>query len=79
MIDYVDEIIAEFDKLDPRGSGIKTRSIPEDIYNVEEECENLGPDKANMFHNIVSKNLYSTKWARPDTCTLVAFLTKIVR
>ena len=31
-----------------------------------------------MFHNLVAKTLYTTKWERPDTHTAVAFLTKIV-
>ena len=32
-----------------------------------------------MFHNIVVKTLYTTKRSRPDNCTVVAFLTTIVR
>ena len=32
-----------------------------------------------MLHNLVAKNLYITKRARPDTCTVVEFLTTIVR
>ena len=32
-----------------------------------------------MFHNLVAKNLYTTKCARLDTCTAVFFLTTIVR
>jgi hypothetical protein len=27
----------------------------------------------------VAKTLYATKWARPDTCTAIAFLTMRVR
>ena len=28
MIDYIDEVIAEFDKSDPRGHGINTSAAP---------------------------------------------------
>jgi hypothetical protein len=42
---------------------------------VDESCENLKQDKAVEFHNLVAKTLYSTKRARLDTCTAIAFLT----
>jgi hypothetical protein len=46
---------------------------------VHENCEHLKQDKAVEFHNLVAKTLYSTKRARPDTCTAIAFLTTRVR
>ena len=79
MIDYIDEIIVAFYKADPRGCGINTSAAPEDLYKVDEDCDNISPDKVHMFHNIVANTLYTTNQARPDTCTAVAFLTKIVR
>ena len=79
MIDYIDEIISAFDMEEPRGRGINTSNAPEELYKVDEECENLSTDKANMFHNIVDKTLYITKWVRPDTCTPVSFLERIFR
>ena len=36
MIDYIDGIIAAFDKADPRGRGVKTSAAPEDLYKVDE-------------------------------------------
>ena len=57
IIDYIDVIIAAFDETDPRGRGIKTSAVPEVLYKVDEDCENLSPDKAKMFHNLVSKTL----------------------
>jgi hypothetical protein len=39
----------------------------------------LAQNKAVEFHNLVAKTLYSTKWARPDTCTAIVFLTTRVR
>ena len=35
MVDYIDEIIAVFDKADPRVCGINTRAAPEDLYKVD--------------------------------------------
>ena len=57
MISYIDEIIAAFNKSDPRGRGINTGAAPEDLYMVDKECDNLSPDKAKMFHNLVAKTL----------------------
>ena len=45
MIYYIDEIIAVFDKAEPRGCGIKTIYAPENLYKVDEYCEKLSPDK----------------------------------
>jgi hypothetical protein len=39
----------------------------------------LAHNKSVEFHNMVAKTVYATKWARPDTCTAIAFLTKRVR
>jgi len=79
MYDYVDEIIAAFDKADPKGGGTKTSAAPDNLFKVDEDCEKLTPVKAKEFHNIVAKTLYATKRARPDTCTAIAFLTTRVR
>ena len=37
MINYIDEIIASFDKSDPRGYDINTGAAPEDLYKVDED------------------------------------------
>ena len=34
----------------------------------------LSPDKANGLNNLVVKELYTNKRARPDICTPVAFI-----
>jgi hypothetical protein len=36
MLDFVDEIIAAFDKADPTGSGTKTSAAPENLFKVDE-------------------------------------------
>ena len=48
---------------------------PENLFTVNEDCENLPKEMAADFHTIVAKMLYVTKRARPDTCLSVVFLT----
>ena len=69
MIDYINAIISTFDKAEPRGRGIKTSAAPYDLYKLDECCEKLSPNKDKIFHNLVAKNLYTTKPKRLDTCT----------
>jgi hypothetical protein len=57
----------------------KSSAAPEDLFQINEDCEELSQDKAMIFHNLVAKTLYATKQARPDTCTAIAFLTTRVR
>jgi hypothetical protein len=79
MLDYVEEILKAFDEAEPKGSGTKTSAAPDNLFRVDDDCDKLGPEKAQMFHTLVAKTLYATKRARPDTCTAVAFLTTRVR
>jgi hypothetical protein len=79
MFDYVDEILAAFDKAEPKGGGTKTSAAPGSLFKVDEHCEKLDQDKAVEFHNLVANTLYYTKRARPDTCTVITFLTTGVR
>jgi hypothetical protein len=73
MFDYVDEILTAFNKAEPKGGGTKTSAAPGSLFKVDENCEKLKQDKAVEFHNLVAKTLHSTKRARPDTCTTIAF------
>ena len=81
MFDYIDEIIAAFDEAYPefKDKDTKSSAAPNNLFVVDEDCKKLSPDKAVAFHNIVAKTLYATKRARPDTCTLEAFLATRVR
>lgn len=79
MLEYIDEIIAAFDKADPKAGGTKTSAAPENLFTTNDDCDKLKPDKAVAFHNVVAKTLWATKRARPDTCTSIAFLTTRVR
>ena len=65
--------------MDPSNSGTKSSAAPENLFKVDEDCENLSPDKAKGFHNLVAKTLYTTKRERPDTCTSITFVPTRVR
>jgi hypothetical protein len=79
MLEYVNEILAAFDKAEPKGGGTKTSAAPDSLFKVEEDCKKLAQVKAVEFHNLVAKTLYVTKRAMPDTCTAITFLTTRVR
>jgi hypothetical protein len=79
MLDYVDEILAAFDKAEPKGGDTKTSAAPGSLFKVDEDCDKLAQAKAVEFHNLVAKTLYATKRERPDTCAAIAFLTTRVR
>jgi hypothetical protein len=79
MLDYVDEILAAFEKAEPKCGGTETSAAPDRLFKVDEDCEKLAQAKAVEFHNLVAKTLYATKRARPDTYTAIAFLTTRVR
>ena len=46
---------------------------------VNKDCKRMSQNKVVEFHNLVAKNLYATKQARPDNCQTITFLTRIVR
>lgn len=82
MFDYINEILAAYELValaEPRSLGTKPSAAPPDLFTVNEDSEKLDPQKAKAFHNLVAKTLYTTKRARPDTCTAIAFLTTRVR
>jgi hypothetical protein len=79
MLDYVNEILIAFEKAEPKGGGTKTSAAPDSLFKVDENFEKLKQDKAVEFHNLVANTLYSTKRARPDTCTAITLLTTRVR
>jgi hypothetical protein len=79
MFDYVNKIINDFDKAEPKGGGTKSSTAPDNLFKVNEDREKLQPEKAIEFHNLVAKTLYATTQARPDTCTAIAFLAKRVQ
>jgi hypothetical protein len=79
MLEFVDEIIAAFDKADPTGGGTKSSVALENLFKVDGYCAKLRPKKAQESHTIVATTLYTAKRARPDTCTSITYLTSRVR
>ena len=79
LLDYIEEIIQAFEKVDKKATGTKNSASPENLFRVDEDCKKLHQGRADSFHNLVAKTLFATKRARPDTCTAVAFLTTRVR
>ena len=79
MSEYVNEIMAAFDKAEPKGGGTKSSAAPDNLFTVNEDCEKISQEKVVQSHNIVAKTLYATKRARLDTCTAIAFLMTRVR
>jgi hypothetical protein len=62
-----------------RPSFVHVTSSNNDFFKVDKDREKLLPEKAVEFHNLVTKTLYATKQARPNTCTAIAFLTTRVQ
>jgi hypothetical protein len=79
MFEHIEEVIIAFDEADPKGGGTKTTAAPANLFRIDQDCKKLAPKKSKVFHTIVAKTLYCTKRAKPDTCTLVAYLTTRVR
>jgi hypothetical protein len=44
MLEFVDEILAAFDKEDPQSGGTKTSAAPEDLFKVDEDWVKLDKD-----------------------------------
>jgi hypothetical protein len=82
MLDYIDEILAAFDATNTTkgtGAGVKSSAAPDNLFKVDPKCEKLDAPMAQIFVHLVAKTLYTTKRARPDTSTAIAFLTTRVR
>ena len=87
MIDYVDEIVAAYEKasseLDDgftlvfkKGNRSKSSAAPDDLFVVDEDGEKLSEEGLMAFYHLVAKTLYISKCARPDVSTAaIAFLT----
>ncbi len=48
---------------------------PENLFMVDDSAVKLGSVKAKVFHTIVAKALYVSKWERADKSLAIAFLT----
>ena len=79
MLDYIEELIKTFDKMDPKATGTKTSAAPSGIFVVKADYTKITKERSEQFHSLVAKMLFSTKRSRPDTGTAVSFLTTRVR
>lgn len=79
MFGYIAKILTPFENADPKATGMKTSAAPNNHFKVDKYSTKLKAQKAEAFHTIMAKALYVTKRARPDTCTLIAFLATGVR
>ena len=51
--------------MDPSNSGTKSSGAPENLFKVDEDFDNLIPNKDKGLHNMVAKTLYTTKRGIP--------------
>jgi hypothetical protein len=79
MFDFLDEIITDFERIEPNNRGEKSSAAPSDLFKVDEDCAKLPEPKREQFHKIVAKTLFMTKRSRPDTGLSISFLTSRVR
>ena len=74
MFDYIEKIITAFEKAAPGKHSTKSSAAPVNLFVVDEYYKNLNQSKVVALHNLVEKTLYTTKRARPDTCTFISLL-----
>ena len=79
MLSYAQDILTDFDKAYLKERGTKSSAATNNIFVVKKDCKKLDQENFMDCHNLVSKILYATKRARPDTCTAIAFLKTRVR
>ena len=77
MTDYIKEMIKEFPE-DLKKSSTVTPSN-ENLFKVNPKSRKLSKDKAEEFHNAVSKGLFASTRASPDIQPTNAFLCTRVR
>ena len=74
MFDYIQEMLEDFHKFDPNKTISKTPA-DDNLFKVRDDQPKLDEQKAQVFHTFTAKALFSTKRARLDIYTSVAFLT----
>jgi hypothetical protein len=76
MSQYIDEVVDEApDDMD----GEAPTPAAAYLFQVNPEASKLDANNKEMFHRIVAKLLFLSKWARPDLQTAMAFLCTRVR
>jgi len=52
MFNYIKEILAAFDAVDPKATGTKASAAPDELFKVNEKCEKIGTKLATAFHTL---------------------------
>ena len=71
MLDYIDEVLDAFNKVNTTGGGTQSSNSPAILFNVKEDCIKLISKQAVDCHHLVAKIIYSTKRYRMDICTVI--------
>ena len=79
ILDYTNEILNAFYKVDPLGGGTKSSAATAIHFKVNKDCKKLNTKRAVEFHHLAIKILFATKWDRLYTFTKISFLTPRVR
>ena len=78
ILEYIDEILYTFDKADLLSGFNNSSAVPDITFKVNKYYKNLNAKQSMEFHHLVAKILFATKKDRPNTCTIVSFLTTLV-
>ena len=55
MISYIEDILSEIDRADPKGNGTNASAATNDLFVVNKYCKKLKQNKVVEFHNLVAK------------------------
>ena len=61
IISYAEDMLAAFNKAQPKGGGTKSIGTPNNLFLVNKYCKKLKHIKIVQFHNLTAKTLYTTK------------------
>jgi hypothetical protein len=75
----VESIQAMLDAIPDDMGGVAATPAANHLFDVNEDCEKLDEETAQLFHHFVAKLLFLYKRARPDIQTSVAFLCTRVK
>jgi len=74
MKDYITECIETFEETGDTVKGKENSPATDTLFEIKSESPELGENKSEIFHHIVSKLLYVSKRARIDIDLAISFL-----
>ena len=74
MVSYIEAMLAKFSKHNNTHTMAKT-SAAQHLFQIDDDVTPLSKDMAAVFHSLVAKVLFLTKYACPDLATAVTFLS----